>query len=214
MKEADTEEQEAPEAKAPTNGSDAVEPKTREEETPSNVLEKGIIYFFFRPRVNVDDPQSVKDIQRSYILLRPIPHGASLSDGPIGDAGTNRLLALPKKVLPTSGRDRFMTFVEKAKVSFQTLKDEFLSSSEYATKTQGTRHVAAPTPVGEGVYAITSTGRESHLAYILTIPSEPGEVQKEMGLKDKGSFITSTRNPEFPAPNNAQLPEGPKFPKE
>ncbi len=51
----------------------------RTEETPSSILEKGLIYFFFRPRVNVDDPSSVSDIARSYIVLRPLPHGAKLT---------------------------------------------------------------------------------------------------------------------------------------
>ncbi len=80
----------------------------RGESTPSNVLEKGIIYFFYRGRVNVEEPQGVEDLARSYIVLRPLPHGAKLGDGAVEDAGNNRLLALPKKVLPKSQRDRFM----------------------------------------------------------------------------------------------------------
>jgi hypothetical protein len=64
------------------------------------------------------------------------------------------------------------------------------------------------------VYALTTTGRESHLAYLLTIPEELGEVQKEMGLKDRGSFIISTRNPEYPPPGNARLPDAPEFSQE
>jgi hypothetical protein len=63
------------------------------------------------------------------------------------------------------------------------------------------------------VYALTSTGRESHLAYILTLPEKLDQVQKDLGLKDKGSFILSTKNPEYPGPANAQLPEGPGFSK-
>lgn len=197
-----------------TNGEGAVEPKGREGETPSNILEKGIIYFFFRGRVGVDDPKDVNDVARSYIVVRPIAHDAKLGEGPIGDAGNSRLFALPKKVLPTSGRDRFITFVEKTHSSFKQLKDEFLSSADYETKTAGSRHTPAATPVGEGVYSIITTGRESHLAYILTVPSELGEVQKELGLRERGSFIISTRNPDYPPPNNASLPQGPSYPQE
>ena len=154
----------------------------REEATPSSILEKGIIYFFFRGRVGVNDPTDVKDIARSYIVLRPLPHGAKLGDGPIGDAGNNRMLALPKKVLPVSPKDRFMTFVEKAKISMDDIKSQ-LSSSDYTTKTAGARHTPAATPIGEGVYAIAQTGRETHLAYILTIPSELGEIQQVRKLR-------------------------------
>lgn len=196
-----------------TKNESAVRP-SEEKDMPSSILEKGIIYFFTRGRVNIDEPSGVKDIARSYIMLRPFQKDAGLGEGPIGDAANARLLALPKKVLPTSGKDRFMTFVEKPSASFDELKKEFLSSEDYETKTAGTRHQPAPAPFGEGVYAITTTGRESHLAYILTLPENPGDLQSEMGLKEKGSFIISTKNPNYESPANAQLPEGPKYPEE
>ncbi|KAJ9646911.1 hypothetical protein H2204_000603 [Knufia peltigerae] len=197
---------------AQANG-DAVESGERDH-VPSSILEKGIIYFFFRSRVNIDDPQDVNDIARTYIVMRPIPLDAKLGEGPIGDEGNCRLLAVPKKVLPVSGKDRFLSFVEKAKTTFADLKGSFMGGSEYATKTQGTSHVPPVTPLAEGVYAITSTGRESHLAYNITIPHELGEVQKDLGLKEKGSFVTSVKNPTASAPANTSLPQGPEYPQE
>ncbi|KAK4039750.1 hypothetical protein C8A01DRAFT_36287 [Parachaetomium inaequale] len=202
-----------PSPKKPTTS--AVQPHAHDD-TPSNILEKGIIYFFFRTRVNASSaPSSITDIARSHILLRPIEPDAKLANNkPIGDAGNARLCLIPKKTLPRTGRDRWTAFVEKAGVSFAQLKDEFLASSEYETKTAGTRHAPAATPVGEGVYAITSTGRESHLVYVLTLPAELGEVQREIGLKERGSFVISTKNPEFPGPANARLPKAAEYPKE
>jgi hypothetical protein len=50
--------------------------------------------------------------------------------------------------------------------------------------------------------------------YLLTLPEELGEVQKEMGLKEKGSFIINTKNPQFPGPASARLPKDPEYPKE
>ncbi|KAL2210975.1 hypothetical protein CC79DRAFT_1395165 [Sarocladium strictum] len=194
-------------------GNGSAEKTGEEENVPSNILEKGIIYFFMRGRVDIDNPSSVDEVQRTHIILRPIHTDAKLGDGPIGDAGNSRLLALPKKVFPQSGKDRFMMFVEKSGASFEELKKEFLDSNDYQTKTAGPRHTPAATPVGEGVYALTSTGRESHLAYILTLPEKLDQVQKDLGLNDKGSFILSTKNPEYPGPANAQLPEGPGFSK-
>jgi len=196
-----------------TNGGAVKESAQREESTPSSILEKGIIYFFFRGRVNIDEPSEVNEIARSYMVLRPLPHGAKLGDGAIGDDGNNRLLALPKKVLPTSHRDRFMVFVEKCKSSMEDIKNTFKSSS-YSTKTAGVRHTPAATPVAEGVYSITSTGRESHLAYIITIPSELSEVQKDVGLRGRGSFVTSVRNPKYEGPANTNLPKGPDYSQE
>lgn len=191
------------------------ESKERAEAQPSNILEKGIIYFFTRGRVGIEDPEDIQDIQRSYFVLRPLPQGAKLGDGAIEDSKINRLIALPKKVWPKSHRDRFMAFVESAKTSMDDLKGSFFQGSEYSTKTTGVRQAPPVTPVGEGVYAITSTGRsESHLAYMLTIPREPGEIQEDMGIRAKGSFVLSLKNPTVKGPAYASLPEGPDFPQE
>lgn len=89
-----------------------------------------------------------------------------------------------------------------------------LSSSDYTTKTAGARRTPAAAPIGEGVYAITKTGRDTHLAYILTIPSELSEVQDEVGLRQRGSYMTSAKNPEAAAPANASLPQGAEYPQE
>ncbi|KAK1996094.1 hypothetical protein LX36DRAFT_130878 [Colletotrichum falcatum] len=194
----------------PTDGETAELPKENTK-MPSNILEKGIIYFFFRGRVNTETTEEVDDIARSYIILRPIGVDSKLGNGPIGDAGNTRLLALPKKVLPESGRDRFMVFVEKSGTSFKELKEQFLSGADNETKA-GTSHSPPATPAGEGVYMITTTGRETHLAYMLTLPSDLGEVQQELGIKEKGSFILSTKNPYKPGPANASLPHTPDFP--
>jgi hypothetical protein len=109
-----------------------------------------------------------------------------------------------------------MAFVEKEKATMATLKEEFFSGSSYSTKTVGTRHTPNITPLGEGVYAITSTGGgqgTTHLAYMLTIPSEVGDVQKDIGLDEKGSFVMSVKNPESGAPSYA-LPNTADYPKE
>jgi hypothetical protein len=137
VKKAGVEEEDKNTEEITDNKSSVVEDPEREAAIPSSILEKGIIYFFFRGRVMVDEPESVDDIARSYIVLRPLPLGAKLGEGPLEDAGNARLLALPKKVLPQSKRDRFMVFVEKPKASIKDLKDDFMAGSTYSTKTAG-----------------------------------------------------------------------------
>lgn len=192
----------------------AEEPGARRGEVPSSILEKGIIYFFFRGRVGIDEPSDVSEIRRSYMILRPLAQDAKLGEGTIADTGNTRLIAVPKKVFPRSGRDRWIAFVEKSHEPLKVLKDEFLASSDYETKTAGTRHSPAAKPAAEGIYAITTTGRESHLAYMITLPAKLGELQTELGLREKGSFIISTRNPQYDAPRGTALPKGPDYPKE
>lgn len=130
-------------AKGAANGSSVgdqssiLQDKAREEAMPSSILEKGIIYFFFRGRVGVEDPKSVDDIARSFIVLRPLPIGAKIGEGALEDTGNARLLSLPKKVLPKSQNDRFLMFVDKPRSSIKDLKENFVSGSDYATRTAG-----------------------------------------------------------------------------
>lgn len=119
------------------NGNSVIEDPKRKEAMPSSILEKGIIYFFYRGRVNIEEPHRVDDIARSYIVLRPIPIGAKIGEGPLEDSGNARLLALPKKVLPKSHRDRFLVFVEKVNSTIKDLKEGFMKGSDYATQTAG-----------------------------------------------------------------------------
>lgn len=151
------------------------------------------------------------------MVMRPLPAGAKLTDGAVQELKNLRLLALPKKVWPKGSQDKFMSFVEQAGTTMADLKDNFFSGSEYSTKTTGTNHTPNVTLVGEGVYAFTNTGGgrgASHLAYMLTVPSELGEVQQDIGIKEKGSFVISLKNPESSGPANAQLPQGPAWPSE
>ncbi|KAK2823845.1 hypothetical protein FQN49_007562, partial [Arthroderma sp. PD_2] len=214
------EKSEQPEEVKPSSTTEAAAPQAaatrvsteREETVPSNILEKGIIYFFFRGKVGIDEPEGIDEVARTFIVLRPQPHGASLNNGPTEGENNCRLLMLPKKTVPTSSHERYMAFVEKTGTDLKTLKQSFLGG-EYETKTKGTQHSPTATPLAEGVYAITSTTRASHLAYILTVPTEVSEIQKDFGLRSRGSFIVSSKNPQFPGPSSARLPKPPDYPQ-
>jgi hypothetical protein len=76
-----------------------------------------------------------------------------------------------------------------------------------------TSHTPAATPFAEGIYAITSTGRHSHLAYHITAPAL-GEVQQDLGLREKGSFVVAVRNPTVPGPPNVSVRKSADYPPE
>ncbi|KGO48371.1 hypothetical protein PEX1_062300 [Penicillium expansum] len=187
----------------------------RENVVSSNILEKGFIYFFFRPRVNIEDPQSMGDVARSFFVLRPTVLGATFDEGqgPVDKDASCRLMMLPKKKFPTSPKERDMGFVEKAGQSMQSLHESFIAGKTYQTSTRGERHTEKARPYAEGVYAITSTQRASHLAYILTIPAELGDVQEDFGLQPRGSWIVQSKSPKFAGPPVGQLPKDPEFPQ-
>ena len=75
-----------------------------------------------------------------------------------------------------------------------------------------TSHQQAATPFAEGIYALTSTGRESHLAYSVTYP-EIGEIQRELGLNSRGSFVMSVKNPNAGGPANATIDNPAEYPE-
>jgi hypothetical protein len=103
---------------------------------PSSLLERGTMYLFFRAHVGGENPRGIEDAARSYIVLRPVPLPNQLRGGPLVDTGDARLLALPKTVLPTSGKDQFLFFVEKTKASVKEIR-EYFATNEFATKTAG-----------------------------------------------------------------------------
>lgn len=185
----------------------------RESIIPSTILEKGIIYFFYRPRVNVEHPHGMNEVARSFFVLRPTPKSAQLENGFLGDEENCRLMMLPKKKYPTSGRERDMGFVEKVKVSLKDLHEKFIEGSSYETKTRGERTIPEARPYAEGVYAIIKEGRSSHLAYMLTLPEKLGDIQTDFGLYGRGSFVIQSKNPSFPGPATARLPKDPEYPE-
>ncbi|KAM3522856.1 hypothetical protein MY4038_008437 [Beauveria bassiana] len=184
-----------------------------EENTAPEVVETGILNYFIRGRVEIEEPKTLDEIARGYLVMRPLPDDIDLSQRPLPESLTARLLALPKKQLPQSTSDRFMAFVDETGMSYSDLTEGFLAPREYATKTKGVRHVPSATPVGEGVYAILRGQNETHFAYIATLPEEKQDFQSELGFRNRGSFIISSKNPKFSGPAYARLPSPPEYPK-
>jgi hypothetical protein len=73
----------------------------------------------------------------------------------------------------------------------------------------------AARPVGEGKYAIVKHQNHAELAYILEMPKEPGEAQKELGIEKEASYVISVINPKRPAPTGYPSTKEPaKYPGE
>jgi hypothetical protein len=73
----------------------------------------------------------------------------------------------------------------------------------------------AARPVGEGKYAIVKHQNHAELAYVLELPNEPGEAQKELGIEKEASYVISVINPKIPKQSNLPTTEEPpKYPQE
>lgn len=159
------------------------------------IVEKGDIFFAYRPRTGEDKAKGLEDVQRFYMVLKP--------------EGQNfvRLAVLGRKRLPQAEEhERIWGFVDAVAKSGASIGAEF-REHHYPTKTRGERTVPAVRPAGEGVYALLQRGRNLHLTYELELPERPGEVQQEFNIAKQGAYILSIANPEKPAPPSAGLPE-------
>ena len=150
-------------------------------------LEKGDIYFFYRPRIQEKEPEGSSDVQRFYMVL--------------STADRYRLLVIRHKKLPepqASGRRQHWGFVHMVRQDPTAITAE-LSGTEYETKTGGRRHQPGARPAGEGVYEILRHGDHTHLVFELELAEEPGLVQE-------ASYIISVKNPQVGGPQAAGPP--------
>ncbi|KAG0247543.1 hypothetical protein BG011_001320 [Mortierella polycephala] len=179
------------------------------------VIEEGRAFFFYRPKIDVDTPSDVGDIQRLYMLLSP--DGAvgrpatedkdkvNQSDQPSKPhAGTplHRLLIIPQKSLPSPGKgrgSRVWAFMAEVSADVETL-DKKLEQYTYSTKTRGERTQESARLVGEARYGIILDYDHSHFVYELEVPPQPGEVQEAFNILKQGQFLIQVKNPEIQTP--------------
>jgi hypothetical protein len=151
-------------------------------------LERGDIYFFYRPRVNVDEVRSLVDVQRLFFVLH------------VEGAHRLREIIVGTKHLPDpDSHERAWAFVAQVSDRAEDLRTE-LRQRTYETKTRGERRQPPARPAGEGRYIIADHDGHSHLAYVLELPAELGGAQREMRIERAASYVVAIRNPDAPAP--------------
>lgn len=154
-------------------------------------IESGDIYFFYRPRVGEREPEGIEEIQRLYLVL--------------SCNGLYRKIVIGKKQMPEVVRgearpgERIWGFIEIVTRDKNRLIED-LGEAKYETKTRGIRRIEPARPAGEGKYAIVEEDGNSYLTYALEFPEEAGEVQKELRIREKASYVLNIKNPETGAP--------------
>ena len=196
------------------------------QEATAEVLEKGDIFFFYRPKTKIVDDssggevKSIEDIRRFFMVTATTAANTESEQQQFD--GTNRktpkeekeeessryrLFVIGKKSLPeirtTEARrsERYWAKVGSIFESPQELTSELLAD-EY-------RKGDAARPVGEGKYAIVKHQDHAELAYVLEMPDEPGEAQRELGIEKEASYIISIINPKVPVPEGYPSSEEP-----
>jgi hypothetical protein len=184
------------------NNSDNPEPE---------VLEQGDIYFFYRPKKGAEEVKGIEDVRRFFMVTGPEKSENTKENS--DKSQFYRLFVIGKKSLPeirkTEARasDRYWArvggiFQNPDELTKELLSDEF-------------RKGDAARPVGEGKYAIVRHQNHSELAYILEMPEQPGEAQKELGIQKEASYVISVINPKRPAPAGyPSTEEQPNYPED
>jgi hypothetical protein len=169
----------------------------------AEILEQGDIFFFYRPKKAAEEVKGIEDVRRFFMVTAPEQNNSQLY----------RLFVIGKKSLPEVRRtearasERYWARVGGIFRDANELTKE-LSSDEF-------RRGDAARPVGEGKYAIVKHQNHTELAYILELPREPGEAQKELGIQKEASYVISIINPKIPkSPNVPTIEEPSKYPKE
>jgi hypothetical protein len=162
----------------------------------ANVLERGNIYFVYRPKVEQTSAAGIEDVQRFFVILSPF------------SKPRHRLIVIGRKKLPaiTGDQERSWGFVQKVASKPEDIEDD-LDRLTYSTATRGERHLSPARPAGEGVYAIARHDDHTHLAFALELPEQPGEVQEELNIPKEGSYIITVKNPDVEAPPGVGLQE-------
>jgi hypothetical protein len=179
----------------------------------AEILEQGDIYFFYRPKKAAEEVKGIEDVRRFFMVTAPEDQNNNNSK----KNQLYRIFVIGKKSLPeirkseARSSERYWArvggiFTDPNELTKELFSDEF-------------RKGDAARPVGEGKYAIIvkhhQNQNHAELAYILEMPKEPGEAQRELGIEKEASYIISVINPKIPKPSNLPTTkEPPKYPQE
>jgi hypothetical protein len=157
----------------------------------SNILEEGLIYFFYRPRIGLEHVQDVRHAGKLYILLAP---GAS-DERPVANAHiTKRLLICGRKKMPSiDQKERNFCHVKLVTTEIDKVKAKLAAKDKRVG--ERIQHKDIARPCGEGIYCITEQDDISYLAYWLSAPAEPGPVQNAFNIVTTGSYVIALRQP-------------------
>ena len=144
-------------------------------------IEGGRITLLYRPRVEEQHPDELRDVQRLLLLFSP------------RDSAFERLIVIGRKRLP-SHRDRYWGFVDL--VLTPDDMSAALDAQIYGTKTRGLRHLPAARAFAEGTYEIVTHGSHAHLRWSVQRISKDDPIAMELHIEEEADSIVTIANPD------------------
>ncbi|WP_214367809.1 hypothetical protein [Pseudonocardia sp. H11422] len=166
-------------------------------------LERGHLFFCYRPRVGVQRARGPTDVQRFYMIMKPD-----------GKRLFRRVIVGRKRLPDVAAHEREWAFVDLVSPDPEDMEDE-RDPRPYRTTTRGPRVETPARPAGESVYVVARHDTHTHLAHVLELPSSPGPVQRDLRITPEASFVVTVRNPDadpgprpgLPPPRRPDYPE-------
>lgn len=150
-------------------------------------IESGEIHFFYRPKINTENPSDVDDLQRMYLALVP------------DDRKRARLFIVGRiqmpEIRPGESDPSQRHWLLLSEVGTPAELGKALRPVHYETKTRGERQTPQAVPVGSGRYVIASVNDSTQIAYSLRSPKNVGEAQKALNIRDEARYVIAVRNP-------------------
>lgn len=163
------------------------------------ILGKGDLYAFYRPKVEERSPSGPSDIQRFFLILK------------FGQSHYT-LLALGKKRMPVEATHRLeYAFVENVAESQQGFH-QWLEEKNYDTATQGKRHLPSARALAEGKFILFQHRNVAHFAYELQTQTM-GPIQNDVDLVPKANYVISIKNPHHEGGKGLPPEERAKYPQ-
>jgi hypothetical protein len=138
------------------------------------VLERGDISLFYRPRVQPAEGPATEPGVQSFFFVLSTAHGI------------HRRVRIGRKRMPVASGERLWARVERVG-SLQRVIAEQLEAEEYHTKTRGERYQPGARPIGQGVYAFARHDDHIHLVY--RIDQLEDDIPDEVRPPEAGSDI-------------------------
>lgn len=166
----------------------------------SDILEQGDIFFFYRPKKDSTIVKDKADVRRFFMVTAAdYINEEGKSKDKKNKRHFYRLFVIGKKSLPeirkseARASERFWAriggiFESETDLTKELFVDEF-------------REGDMARPVGSGKYFIVRHQNHAEIAYVLEIPDEPGDAQKELGIEKEASYIISVINPKRRVPS-------------
>ncbi|MDR4510755.1 MAG: hypothetical protein MRJ93_03510 [Nitrososphaeraceae archaeon] len=176
-------------------------------------IERGDIFFFYRPKIDKKRVTKLDDVQRFYMITVPDNNKKKDNDYRLFMLGTKKMPEIIKGKTSADERNWALNLLTTS--SKEEIDNEIFRPIEYQTKTRGKRRINSAQPVGEGKYCIIKHDGHTEFVYVLEIPETPGPIQAEFEINKEASYIISVKNPEISIPGYEifKHDKKPRYPK-